>query len=236
MKRILSTLSQKWPEYLIESIVIVASILGAYALDNWNTERIETRKAHSFLAELADELKASEKFLNECISFHQKELAHIQSIKTKYYSSEGDSLLLKMIMQFSDTAKTKRFLPPRIVLDHLMESGSLEYIPSISKPIRHLVKDYDEASGIERSNAEFSNNAQMMFRSSVDPLSLRSTKPIGFKEHAMVAGWFFDKNSEQYLRFFQWMDLLEYYHGRNLTNYSPLLKQINSLSKSIGIQ
>ena len=44
MKRILITLSDKWPEYLIEAFVIIASILGAYSLDNWNDNRISKRK------------------------------------------------------------------------------------------------------------------------------------------------------------------------------------------------
>lgn len=55
MKRVLKTFNQKWPEYLIESIVIIASILGAYALDNWNEKRNERNQEQKILLQLKNE-------------------------------------------------------------------------------------------------------------------------------------------------------------------------------------
>jgi len=59
MKRILTTLSQKWPEYLIESIVIVASILGAYALDNWNDDRLDRQKEQQIVIQLIEDYQSN---------------------------------------------------------------------------------------------------------------------------------------------------------------------------------
>lgn len=59
MKKLLSTLSEKWPEYLIESIVIVASILGAYALDNWNDERLDRQKEKQIVRQLIEDYQSN---------------------------------------------------------------------------------------------------------------------------------------------------------------------------------
>ena len=49
MKKILETLKQKWAEYLLEIIVIMIGILGAFLLNNWNEERKENEALISIL-------------------------------------------------------------------------------------------------------------------------------------------------------------------------------------------
>lgn len=56
MKKLLSTLKQKWAEYLLEMIVITAGILGAFALNNWNESRAQQLRDENVLLEIYSNL------------------------------------------------------------------------------------------------------------------------------------------------------------------------------------
>jgi len=57
MIKILETLKRKWSEYLLEIIVIMIGILGAYALNNWNEWRKDRAREISTLENLAENLE-----------------------------------------------------------------------------------------------------------------------------------------------------------------------------------
>jgi len=56
MKRILSTLKEKWPEYILEILVITIGILGAFLLNNWNEQKKDKQKAIKLLVDYRDDL------------------------------------------------------------------------------------------------------------------------------------------------------------------------------------
>ena len=52
MKRIFSTLSQKWPEYLLEMLVITLGIIGAFILNGWKETTDRSASERSILMEI----------------------------------------------------------------------------------------------------------------------------------------------------------------------------------------
>ncbi|TDQ17021.1 hypothetical protein DFQ04_1669 [Algoriphagus boseongensis] len=56
MKRILSILKEKWPEYILEILVITIGILGAYALNSWNDQNKAKALEKEYVIRLIEDL------------------------------------------------------------------------------------------------------------------------------------------------------------------------------------
>lgn len=57
MKRILHILKEKWPEYILEILVITMGILGAFALNNWNENYKNGQEEKILLLDLKADLE-----------------------------------------------------------------------------------------------------------------------------------------------------------------------------------
>lgn len=72
MKRILTTLSQKWPEYLLEMVVITAGIIGAFMLNQWKETNDDKEEAQLMLKQLRSNLVQDSVAIHESVQWMER--------------------------------------------------------------------------------------------------------------------------------------------------------------------
>ena len=103
MKKILETLKRKWAEYLMEIIVIMIGILGAFGLNNWNENQLKKQELNNIFKTIKSNLDSDILSIDEEIIEANYYLTYWQSLLENTDNDSLASLYIKNI--------TLRFIP-----------------------------------------------------------------------------------------------------------------------------
>jgi len=92
MKKILETLKQKWAEYLLEIIVIMFGILGAFTLNNWNEERKNDLRAQNIIQEVMANLEMDIEKIPPILEWYDRKDSLMKIILTEDYEKNDVSI------------------------------------------------------------------------------------------------------------------------------------------------
>ncbi|SNS51171.1 hypothetical protein SAMN05421640_0459 [Ekhidna lutea] len=139
MKRIINTLSQKWPEYLLEILVITIGILGAFALNNWNERRKASLESHTMVLQIRSNLYRDRISLEEGIeTINRRDSAYNLILKNK---ASADSLSLRFASFTSLASAAVDF--DQSAFEQIKSSGQLGLLDdSLVQRLQSLYLDY----------------------------------------------------------------------------------------------
>jgi hypothetical protein len=122
MKRILTTFKQKWPEYLLEILVIILGILAAFALNNWKEQKQQSQIEHSALSDLKNELYINLDKIDLALQNHEEGIQNSIILLEMFERGKVDLENFRMIHGL------RTINPAFGVIDKLTTTGKIDYI------------------------------------------------------------------------------------------------------------
>ena len=154
-----------WKRLAVESAAIVGSILLAFAIDAWWSERLERIAEREALSRLYDEFASNYERLDSWVSdggtvYRQREAALSVSETLDAALKGGSETVLLPDLQIADIIQTRTFEAETSIFDSLVRSGRIEIIENreIVKAIAQWERTLRSANDQEQSTQSKLNN------------------------------------------------------------------------------
>ena len=124
MSKIIEILKQKWAEYLIEIIIIIIGIWGAFALNNWYEQRGLAKERLHYTSSLLENLKQDQENLKDETQWASSLVKDLDSLIAMLLQPE-ESTFIDFLPLVHSAKMTPKFNNNRITFDNLNNSGNL---------------------------------------------------------------------------------------------------------------
>jgi len=167
MKRILTTFKQKWPEYLLEILVIILGILAAFALNNWKEQKQEAQIELSALIDLRQELEINLEKLEYSIGRHEGGIENSKVVL-------GMARKGKVDLEYFRTIHGLNTINPALgVIDKLTATAKIDYIHNDS--LKKMLSEWkDEVLDLKENEDRHIDFVMRQIRPTEDELLLFS--------------------------------------------------------------
>ncbi|MFT4739822.1 MAG: hypothetical protein ACI9L9_000597 [Marivirga sp.] len=128
MKRILITLSQKWPEYLLEILVLIIGIYGAFAVENWKEDKQNQAKELSIIKDIHEEFNQNIKVLEKVKNGHKISYRSALQLKNMFPIKPAETNLDSVSHHLFSTLTNWTFEPVQGRIKWLVNSDNFDLI------------------------------------------------------------------------------------------------------------
>jgi Family of unknown function (DUF6090) len=151
MKIILDTLKRRWAEYLLEMIVIIFGILGAFMLNSWNEKRNQEILEIQYLGRLATDLTNDTTYYNDRITSTKRSREQLTTFIREIYEIQESVEDIRNLIRYLNLGTNPLTTHNSVYLE-LTGSGNLSLIRK--QELKGFITDY------YRLNEELTSNIE----------------------------------------------------------------------------
>ena len=140
-KRFLLLLTQRWPEYVVEIIVVIIGITISFAISNYQQDSTDKKLAHIYLQDLREDIKSDIFTLGETIQLTDSVILSGQSLIAQ---SDSNMSLTKqgLVDLVRSLIRRPNFTSKNATFSSLKTSANFRLIKVIG--LRKLLFEYDQ--------------------------------------------------------------------------------------------